>query len=148
MTGYDALKRCQNVVVTEEKKDGSSFSYTTTVYGSPEWTTASYQVPWEDKKLIPQEEFPTVNLPYVHTYPADQQDYEDEYFEMRSEKDVRELLSEIFLWLSGMGEYPEILAQICPEEIVGDTDSDDDDERSKVRERTVAQVLRWILGEI
>lgn len=77
-----------------------------------------------------------------------QEEEEDEFFEMLPEKEIRQLLNEIFLWLSGMGEYPELLAQICPDEIVGDPHSESEEEREKVRERTLVQVLRWVLGEL
>lgn len=73
---------------------------------------------------------------------------DNDYFEMVDEVEVRELLSEVFLWLSGMGEYPEVLAQICPEGIVGNHHSENEDEREQVSEKCIAQILRWVLGEI
>jgi hypothetical protein len=73
---------------------------------------------------------------------------ENNYFKLIEEERIRELLSDTFLWLSGMGEYPELLAQVAPDEIVGDVHSKKEDERDMVAAKTVVQVLRWVLGEI
>ena len=65
----------------------------------------------------------------------------------RSEKEVRELLSKLLLWLSGMGEYPDEVRVILSPEIIGLPEEDADD-LIKSPERAAVQVLRWILGEV
>jgi hypothetical protein len=98
----------------------------------------------------------TNDTPVITTSSAEQyvtettkgEEGESRYFEMLEEEEVRKLLNDIFLWLSGMGEYPELLAQIAPESIIGDAHSNNEDERDMVPAKTVAQVLRWVLGEI
>jgi hypothetical protein len=67
-----------------------------------------------------------------------QEEEEEDYFEMKSEKEIREFLTEIFLWFSRMGKYPEKLEELCSEEIV----------TNEIKEKTVIQILRWVLGEI
>lgn len=75
--------------------------------------------------------------------------YTKNKFVSRDEKEVRQLLSETFLWLSGMGEYPKILAEICSSNLIGDVQEiEDAEELVKIQEKAIAQVLRWVLGEI
>lgn len=172
MTGKDALNTCHSVA-TYIDSSGNSFlyPYTFTVYGADQGGSSVYAAPFEEDIYPPGETapgvpyvtVPSVNIPSVWlptesdgtsgwtttTNVGEQEDEEEsDYFEMRDEKEVRQLLSEVFLWLSGMGEYPEILAQVAPEEIVGDVHSDDENERDMVPGRVVAQVLRWALGEL
>jgi hypothetical protein len=62
---------------------------------------------------------------------------EEDFFEMRSEKEIRRLLSKTLLWLANMGDYPENMNDIWTIEKTSD-DS----------ERALVQVLRWVLGEV
>lgn len=135
MTGKECKNHCHTIATQTEGTNDLTFE--------PPIATAVYGVQFPDI-LLPNR--PT-NITWTDSTLPSQQEYDD-YFEMRTEKEIRQLLNEIFLWLSGMGEYPELLAQICPEEIVGYTDTEDEDEKMKLRERTVAQVLRWVLGEL
>ena len=130
MTGDECKRYCKTITTG----DGAQLDYTTVAYmaATPDWYRPSTPADWHLSKTF--------------VYPDDKE--ENEYFEMLTEKEIRQLLSDVFLWVGGMGEYPELLAQICPPEIVGDVDSDDEEERAKVAERTVIQVLRWVLGEI
>ncbi len=131
-------KDCQEYyhqVISTTQTDGTGLSYTPAVMSY----AASFEpVPGTDWTI-------TTSNNLIN---EDTTDDDDEYFEMISEKEIRQVLSEIFLWTSGMGPYPELLAQICPVEICGDTQSEDPEERSMVGEKMIAQVLRWVLGEI
>jgi len=136
MDGREAYQQCRSAITTVDQGDGSDLSYTMTAYAVGPFTHPTGQPPTPNGS-----DWYTTNHDYV-------EETQDDYFEMQTEKEIRQLLNEIFLWMSGMGEYPELLAQICPEEIIGNIDEASEEERMKIPERAVAQVLRWVLGEL
>ncbi len=137
MTGED----CKNYINSVIKDDTNQFDYvkpTVMLYA------ASPVEPYEQTPC----DFNTLMGANWNYLPPPESKEDSDYFELRDEVDVRELQSELFLWLAGMGEYPETLAQICPAEIVGDEDTTNEDDRFMFTEKCIAQVLRWVLGEI
>jgi hypothetical protein len=87
---------------------GTNSSVTTTVYGAP---------------FIEQYDIPTSKLTY-NSFESN----------VKTEKEIRVLLDEIFLWLSGIKGYPETLKEIIPPKTIG------------TPEKAAVQVLRWVLS--
>jgi len=112
----------------------------TTTTGSIGYGTIAYGAPFGELTPLPLES-PLTDIPtYLPTYSAP-----DEH--IRSEEEIRELLSKIFMWLSGMSEYPDELREIFDPGVVGEPE-DEPDDLIQCPEKSAVQILRWVLKEI